>query len=279
MTSASLREVIDVMRSAHDRDLSLFDERFLAKTLERRVAATSAGAPGDYAARLAGDAAEAQALCGTLNVGYSEFFRDPLTFALLEQVILPGLVQERESSGRGEIRIWSAACAAGEEAYSVAILLEDLAAERELPVAYRIFASDVSATAVEAARRGVFDEDAVRNVRLGHLARHFSRHGRSYTVAPELRERVDFSTYDLLDAHSTCVPASIFGDFDIALCANVLFYYRADVRRTIVAKIRHCLAPRGYLVTGDAERAIVQAAGGFGAVAPPAALFRKAGKR
>jgi chemotaxis methyl-accepting protein methylase len=263
------------MRSAHDRDLSLFDETFLAKVLDKRLTATSAGTPGAYAALLADDAAEAQALCGALNIGYSEFFRDPLTFALLEQMVLPSLIQERESSGRGEIRIWSAACAAGEEAYSVAILLETLGAACEHPVPYRIFATDVSETAMERARRGVYDEDAVRNVRLGHLDRHFSRSGRSYVVSPALRERVDFSTYDLLDAHSTCVPASIFGDFDIVFCANVLFYYGADVRRNIVAKAWHSLAPRGYLVTGEAERTLVQAAGGFGAVAPPAALFRK----
>jgi chemotaxis protein methyltransferase CheR len=125
------------------------------------------------------------------------------------------------------------------------------------------------------ARRGVYDEEAVRSVRLRQLGRHFSRRGRSYTVAPALRERVDFSAYDLHDEQSTCAPASIFGDFDIVLCCNVLFYYRLDVRGSILAKVRRSLSPRGYLVTGEAERAIVQAAGGFGAVAPPAAMFRK----
>jgi chemotaxis methyl-accepting protein methylase len=276
MTKTSLTGPIDVVRGVTGRDLSLFDEVFLTKTLEKRLAATSAATSAAYVERLRQDAVEAEELCAALTVNYSEFFRDPLACALLEQVVLPDLIQRLERSARKEIRIWSAACAAGQEAYSIAILLEDLAAARECPVPYRIFATDISAAELAHARRGVYDEAEVRHVRLGQLERHLSRRGQSYTVAPALHEHVDFSSYDLLDGRSTCVPASIFGDFDIVFCCNVLFYYRPDVRRVILDKVRSCLSPRGYLVTGEAERAIVQAAGGFGAVAPPVAVFRKA---
>jgi chemotaxis protein methyltransferase CheR len=183
-------------------------------------------------------------------------------------------VEGRERFGGGEIRIWSAACAAGQEAYSVAILLEDMAAERGKPIPFRIIATDVSDAQLAIARKGVYDDDAVRNVRLRHLRRYFSEQGKAYVIAPGLRDRVDFSSYDLLDERSSSPPASIYGDFDIVLCCNLLFYYRPSVRRLILERVRRGLSPNGYLVTGEAERAIVQDAGGFRAMTPPTAVFR-----
>ncbi|MEI8190326.1 MAG: CheR family methyltransferase, partial [candidate division NC10 bacterium] len=194
---ATLDALVDAMRQAHGRDLSQFDESFLIKSIEKRLAATACGTAAAYLERLADDRAEAEALCDSLRIGYSEFFRDPLTFALLERVVLPALVQEK--SGGPEIRIWSAGCAAGQEAYSVAILLEELATLRERPVPFRIFATDVSEADLAVARNGVYDHAAVQKVRLRHLRDYFSAKGEIYVVAPRLRDRVDFSTYDLLD--------------------------------------------------------------------------------
>lgn len=277
MTQALVRKVVDVMRDAHGRDLSSFDEGFLATSLDKRRAAVGGVTAEVYAESLAGQADEAQAFFSSLNIGYTEFFRDPLAFAVLERVVLPALVQKHERSGGGELRIWSAACSTGEEAWSIAALLDDLATASETPVPFRVFATDASEAELDVARRGEYDQDAVRSVRLGHLDRCFVKRGRSYSVAPALRAHVDFSTYDLLDERSTCVPASIFGDFDIVLLCNVLFYYRPAVRRFMLNKVGRALSAKGYLITGEAERTIVERAGGFGAVAPPAAVFRKGG--
>ena len=278
MTQAYVNKVIAVMRDAHGRDLSSFDEGFLATSLDKRTAAVGVTAEV-YAESLGDQADEAQTFFSSLNIGYTGFFRDPLAFAVLERVVLPALAQERERSGRGELRIWSAACSSGEEAWSIAALLEDLAAAMEDPLPYRVFATDASEAEIEVARRGVYDRDAVGNIRLGHLDRWFVRHGRSYSVAPALRAHVDFSTYDLLDERSTCVPASIFGDFDIVVLCNVLFYYRPAVRRFMLEKVGRCLSPRGYLMTGEAERTIVERAGGFAAVALPPPSSERAGEQ
>jgi chemotaxis methyl-accepting protein methylase len=86
---------------------------------------------------------------------------------------------------------------------------------------------------------------------------------------------VDFSIYDLLDEHSSCPQASLFGDFDLIFCCNVLFYYRADIRQRILAKISRALAPGGYLVTDEVERECVANHHSLYAVAPPAAVFKK----
>ena len=255
--------------------MNCYDETFLKKALHRRLTATSVKTSEEYLGRLECDGAEAEALLRSLRIGHSEFFRNPLTFAVLEQLVLPNLLAAKEMSGRSEIRVWSAGCAAGQEAYSVAILLDELRAAREHPIPFRIIATDICGADLARGRDGVYDRAAVQNVRLKQLQDYFRVEGEAYAVAPRLRQQVDFSTYDLLDERSVCPPASLYGDFDLILCCNVLFYYRPDMRQRILDKVCNALAPNGYFVTGEAERDIVQHAGGCRAVASPAAVFQK----
>ncbi|HSV93857.1 MAG TPA: CheR family methyltransferase, partial [Desulfobacterales bacterium] len=229
--------------------------------------------------RLEADNLETAELDRALTVTYSEFFRDPLAFAVLEEVVLPDLAQRAEAGGRRELRVWSAGCAGGEEACSVAILLHDLRAVRDSLVSFRIFATDASADELDRARRGVYGRAAVRKVRLEHMEAHFTPVADAWAVDVHLRNCVDYSRYDLLDERSTSPAPSIFGDFDLVLCCNLLFYYRRETREFIVAKVRQSLAPGGYLVTGTAEQAIVEHSGGFVTMTPPAAVYRKTGGR
>ena len=269
-----LEAVIAVMGQTHGRDVSIYNESFLAKSLEKRRQAAACATPTTYLQFLAEDAAEAEAFQRSLRVIYSEFFRNPLAFALLEQLILPGLIEGKVRS-QGEIRIWSAGCAAGQEAWSVAMLLDELAAAGARPVPFRIFATDLSETDLDLARCGVYSTAAVGNVRLRHLHSCFSRQGDTYAIAARLKERVDFSLYDLLDGGTTCPPECIYGNFDLVLCSNVLLYYRPEVLRFMLNKLRRSLAPGGYLITGEAERQMVSSVDGFRAVAAHASVFRR----
>ncbi len=271
--------VLAVMREVHGLDISCCGAAFLARSLEKRRGSTACGSAAAYLERLADDRVEAEALFGSLRVGYSEFFRDPLAFALLERAILPELAEQRARDGGKEIRVWSAGCASGQEAWSVAILLSELCAAPGRAVPYRVFATDLCEPDLAAARAGVYGAEAVGNVRARHLRDYFVRHGESYAVAAALRGRVDFSVYDLLDECTNCPPASIYGDMDLVLCCNVLLYYRPEAQRVILEKGRRCLAPGGYLVTGETERQIVESGGGFRAVSPPAAVYRKTTRR
>jgi chemotaxis protein methyltransferase CheR len=264
-----------VASQAYGRDLSLYEESFLLKMLDKRLAATAMPSAA-YAELLVHDSAEAETLFRSLNITYSEFFRNPLTFVLLEQFILPGLVEDKARSGQAEIRIWSAGCAAGQEAYSIAILLDELPAAQENAIHFRIFATDIAPAELATAQRGVYDSAAVQNVRLKHIDKFFTRKDDIYIILPRLKERIAFSVYDLLDERSMCPPASIYGDLDLVICSNVLFYYKPKIQQLVLNKIRRCLSSRGYLVTGEAERAIVERTDGFYAAAPPAAIFQRA---
>ncbi|WAI02051.1 CheR family methyltransferase [Methanogenium organophilum] len=259
-------------------DLSCFDESILSKSLQTRRTETSSGTVDDYCEYLSEHQEEADTLSRSLQNAHSEFFRNPLTFALLESLVLPSLLMERQGAEKGGIRIWSAGCAAGEEAYSIAILLSERAMASEQPVPYQIFATDISEDELAHAKIGEYDAAKVQNVRLKHLHTYFHSHGDTYTVIPRLRDHIDFSRYDLLDEHSSSPPTSIYGNFDLIICANLLFYYRPEVRQYILNKLHRSLVPGGYLVTGEAEREMVEQANDIYPVFRPAAVYRKSSR-
>jgi chemotaxis methyl-accepting protein methylase len=275
--SAELAGICGVMSRAHGLDVSVYDESFLAKALAKRLTVSGAKNAAAYGACLEKNRAEAEAFFASLSISYSEFFRNPLTFSVLEQLVLPALLAETEKAGRKEIRVWSAGCAAGQEAYSIAILLADLKAARGGSLNYRIFATDTSRAELAAASAGLYEAAAVRNVRLEHLGKYFTAAAGAYELNAEIRTRVDFSAYDLLDASLACPPGAIYGDFDLVFCGNLLFYYRPGVRKMILDKLAACLAPKGYLVTGEAEKEIVGKHGGVRPIFPPAPIFQKSG--
>jgi len=246
----SVFEIMRIMKVRYEKDLTIYDEAFLVKTLRRRMAAININ-QSDYVLYLQKNRDEAESLVASFQISYSQFFRNGLTFAVLEQLVLPQLLSHKPENG--EIRVWSAGCSTGQEAYSIAILLEELLISSSKPMRFRIFATDLSSEALDTARTGVYDEDSLSNVRMKYIKRYFSKMGAAYQVVPGLTEKIVFSQYDLLDAHSTNPPDSIYGDFDMIFCCNLLFYYQTPVRRSIVKKLKRSLAEGGFLITGEAE--------------------------
>jgi chemotaxis methyl-accepting protein methylase len=271
---ADLDELALAIRHTHGPDVSTYEASFLAKSLELRHAQAGCSSRAAYLQRLLVDRDEADLLLRSLNISYSAFFRNPLTFALLAQSVLPNLLDTADHAG---IRIWSAGCAAGQEAWSLAMQMDDLAAGREQPVPFRIIATDISDDALTRARRGIYDFAEVQNVPLKFARTYLVGDGDNYTIAPTLRKRVDFSAHDLLDAALSSPAASIYGDFDLVICSNVLFYYRSDIRQHIIDKLCQTLRPGGYFVTGEAEREIVVGRKELQTVSPSTAVFRRRG--
>lgn len=273
-----LHHIIMAM-SGKQKDISRYEESFLLKSLEKRLVATSVTTIADYREYLSEHDGEAAEFFRSLNITYSGFFRNPLTFALLEQQVLPRLIEEKPGSGTAEIRVWSAGCAAGQESYSVAILLDELLSAQQTSLSFRIFATDISENSLASARRGVYDAAAVQNVRLKYIDSCFESHNVRYSVAGRLKKRIEFSFYDLIDERSTSPPGSIYGDFDLVFCSNLLFYYKPEIQQVILNKVIHALSCGGYLVTGEAERAIVEERTTLIELFPMSAVYRKTDER
>ncbi len=271
----NLNDLINVIKTIYNKDISQYDESFLLKSVSKRMTITEINDYSNYSNYIAENADETQLFIDSLNITYSEFFRNPLSFALLEQLIIPGLIEEKKNAGENEIRIWSTACAGGQEAYSIAILLDELIGFRGKELNYRIFATDISELEIENAKHGIYDKSSLQQVRLKYLNKYFNPVGDFYKITDYLKDKIDFSIYDLLDTSSSCPSMSIFGDFDLIICGNILFYYRPDIRQRIINKAYYCLSPNGYFVTGEAERDIVSLNDFFYPVIPALTIFRK----
>ena len=268
------RHITELLLQSHGIDASGYDPSFLSKSIQKRITETQCGSEEAYYILLEKSHEESKRFFDTLQISHSGFFRNPLTFAALERIILPTMVVHTNKTKRKEIRIWSAACAAGQEPYSLAMLLEELKNGDSEKFSYRIFATDQKETQVTEARTGQYAVEALNSLNLMRVKQWFTKCGETYTVKPELKKNIDFSVFDLFSELFSCPPSSIFGDFDLVVCANLLFYYTPEYRKIILEKTGNSLANGGYLVTGEAERDILKN-NNFHEVYPQSGIFQK----
>jgi chemotaxis protein methyltransferase CheR len=270
----SFESISKVIMQVCQVDLSKFNMDFISKLLQNRMYETGCKQEEEYGELLAQSETEVKKFIDSLHISFSGFFRNPLTYSVLEQIILPSIILKNKTQKSKEIRIWSAACAAGQEAYSLAMLLEGLKNGDNRKFNYRIFASDLSEIQLSEASNGKYLVNTLGNISLKRAQRWFDHEGEYYSIKPDLKESIDFSVFDLLDQNHSSPPSSIFGDFDLVICSNILFYYNETCRKNILQKITNSLTTGGYLVTGEAERDILIKAN-FVEVFQQSAIFKR----
>ncbi|WBK01515.1 CheR family methyltransferase [Methylocystis parvus] len=173
------------------------------------------------------------------------FFRDRTPFENFRAQALPELIASRANERR--LRFWCAACSTGQEAYSLAMTLDqDAAALRGWTL--EVLATDLSTAAVEAARVGSYSQFEVqRGLSTSQLLRYFHREEESWRVNEHLRARIDFRDFNLLSDYAE------LGTFDVIFCRNVLMYFEPDMKRAVLARLSQALNEGGYLFLGAAE--------------------------
>lgn len=265
----------DIYLSLEGMDITQYDEAFLINSANRRCSETNCVTIEDYLELLENSELERMTYFDNLQIGYSTFFRNTLTFDTLEKIILPELISNVRMNNTKDLRIWSAACAAGQEAYSIAMLIEEeMACSEKGKCNCLIFATDRDEEQIETARRGQYAYHSLENIKLKQLDKWFIKYGSTYYIKPELKVNINFSVFDLFDKNYSSPPSSIFGHFDLIFCANLLFYYKENHRKTILDKITGAMSDNGYLVTGETERDILKKLH-FREIYPHSAIFRK----
>ena len=267
----NINTITELLLRLENFDASRYDESFLAKTLEKRIAETFCDSKEAYLAYLKQSHIEVLEFIDSLSVSYSEFFRNSLTFSVLEHIVLPAIIYKKEQNNQREIRIWSAACASGQESYSLAMLLNEYFSNE--PVRFRVFATDQSEEQIERAKRGSYHISELSHLTISRLNEWFVKHGDTYTIKDILKEHIEFSAFNFFNEKHTSPPASIFGDFDLIMCANVLFYYKPEFRKKIINKIKSNLSIDGVIITGETEREIVLNQH-FKEIYPQSAIFK-----
>ncbi|MDD4490062.1 MAG: hypothetical protein PHD30_06125 [Paludibacter sp.] len=265
----------DIFLSLEEINISQYDENFLINSAKRRCYATNCKTLEDYLELLEDSEIERMTYFDSLQIVYSSFFRNPLTFNVLETIVLPELISKIKNSKSKDLRIWSAACAAGQEAYSIAMLVEEVkSCHDSTNCNCLIFATDKDEEQIEQAHRGQYARHMLDNINLKLLDKWFIKQSNTFFIKPELKEKICFSVFDLFDNHYTSPPSSIFGDFDLVFCVNLLFYYKEKYRKIMLEKIKGAMGDNAYLVTGETEREIL-INHHFKEIYPQAAIFRK----
>jgi chemotaxis protein methyltransferase CheR len=268
-----VQNIVKTAKDLYGIELSQYDEAFLRQTIERRFEVVETKDLQGYIAYLANSETEARTLARSLNITYTEFFRNALTFAHLEQWLLPNLIDKKPSGS--ELRVWSAGCSTGQEAYSIAMMLENELEKGRKAFRYRIIATDISESALTQAIIGAYSEESIQTVRVRDINRFFERSENIYTVCDKLKQHISFSRYDLLDPLSANPQESIFGNFDLVICSNVLYYYKPKCQSFILKKLVNSLVGNGYLITGEAERQNLLKNSILRAIVPPSPIFQK----
>ncbi|MGA9753640.1 MAG: protein-glutamate O-methyltransferase CheR [Desulfobaccales bacterium] len=277
MSKVWLDTVLEELRRVRGLDLSDYRRPTLERRLAARMANLRLNDPGEYLQRLRSDPSECDRLIETIDIKVSSFFRDPLVFEFLAHRVLPLIMERHRRQHTRQIRVWSAGCAAGEEPYSVAILLAQALEDEDFPWLPYICATDISPEALAAAQTRSYRRESLETTQLGILDRFFRPTADGFEVIPEIRRMVQFSRDDLTSRHSLAPADSVFGSFDLVLCRNVLIYFTLDLQKRVQDKLYGALNPGGYLVLGMSESLPPKTASRLIAVDQPCRIFQKSG--
>lgn len=238
--------ILECIRKATNIDFSYYKRPSLMRRIEKRMNATGCATLPIYYKRFVEDEEELNALRKDLLIHVTNFFRDSEAFALLAEQVLPRIVESKTKER--EVRIWTAGCSTGEEAYSLAMLMTEYMDGLPDPESYtiRIFATDVDKDTIEYANFGVYPVSIESSVSKERLARFFTRQGEAYQVTKELRRMVVFAPHNL-------IKDPPFSNLDLITCRNMLIYLENEMQRKVLSLFHFALNPSGFLFLGPSE--------------------------
>ena len=240
--------LLEVVQKSTGKDLTGYCRSVLSRRISERLARLEMGVES-YVSLCRSDETECTKLADSVAIHVSSFFRNPIVFEILAQSVLPRLMEQKN-----EIRVWSAGCSAGEEPYSIAILIqEELKRIRRTDLQSMIFATDIDPEILKAARTACYSRESLNHTKLGWVDRWFSPVEGGFQLCTDIRRMVYFSADDLLSTKIGAPAESIYGSFDLILCRNVLIYFTEENQQKITQRLYDALASGGTLVLGDCE--------------------------
>lgn len=242
-----LKKILLLLRAQTGHDFSQYKPNTIYRRIERRMAVHQIETADDYLLYLQHASEEIEALFGDLLIGVTKFFRDPETFKMLEETVIPKLFSGKIAQN-GLIRIWSAGCSTGEEAYSLAILLQEHMESLKQTFQVQIFATDIDVRAIAAARTGLYPTSISNDISPERLAHFFSLEIESnmYRIHKSIRDMVIFSTQDV-------IKDPPFSRLDMISCRNLMIYMGSDLQKKLIPLFHYTLKPGGILFLGTSE--------------------------
>ena len=232
-----------LLRAGIGHDFSQYKQNTLLRRIQRRMQVLQIDTVPDFIARLKQEPKQLDLLFRELLIGVTQFFRDPPAFETLQATTLPGILDDKEAGG--QLRVWVAGCATGEEVYSIAILLKEEMERRKIALSVQIFGTDIDETAIATARAGRYAK-IMTGMSRERIARWFVEEGEGYLVVKEIREMCVFSIHSL-------VRDAPFSKMDLISCRNLLIYLDSDLQERAIRIFHYGLRPSGILFLGPSE--------------------------
>jgi two-component system, chemotaxis family, CheB/CheR fusion protein len=242
--SDPLGRILAFMANRTRHDFALYKTSTLVRRIERRMTVTRSENPSAYLDFLHHNPSEIRALFQDLLIGVTSFFRDPEAYAFLKQNVFPELLAR--SGNGGVVRAWMPGCSTGEEAFSVAITLNECLDAENINRDLQIFATDIDGRAIAKARQGVYLPNIANDVGEQRLERFFRKMGGLYQVKREIREAVIFAEHNVLRDPP-------FSNLDLLVCRNLLIYLKSEAQNKLLPLFHYTLKKNGILFLGTAE--------------------------
>jgi two-component system CheB/CheR fusion protein len=245
-TGNALDKIFILLRAQTSHDFSQYKPSTVYRRIERRMAVQQIKAIAGYVQYLQQNPVEVEALFRDLLIGVTSFFRDPEAFGVLEERVIPQLFDDKPEGAL--IRVWSAGCSTGEEAYSIAILLQERMEALKLRYAVQIFATDIDSRAIATARAGCYPASIAGDISPARLTRFFTPlpDGRGYQIHKGIRSMLVFSEQDV-------IKDPPFSKLDLISCRNLLIYMNEGLQRKLIPLLHYALNPGGMLFLGTSE--------------------------
>lgn len=249
LNGRELRAIVRLVREKSGIALHQGKSALITARLQKRLRATGCASFSQYLQRLDEDETgeELVRLLDAITTNHTGFFREPEHFALLASRVAHDWLAVRRPRG---LEVWSAACATGEEPYSIAMALWDALPDAERR-RLRVLASDLSMRALEAARHGIYRLDRIRDLQAAVQRRHFERghgpHDGTARVRTHIRHSVDFAPLNLIEI------GDLGRRFPVIFCRNVMIYFDQPVQQQVVSMLERHLEPGGYLFIAHSE--------------------------
>jgi len=245
-TENVLKKIFILLRAQTGHDFSQYKPSTINRRIERRMAIHQIETMDGFVKYLQQTPAEVEALFRDLLIGVTNFFRDPEAFKALEDLIIPRIFAGKSTGGA--IRVWSAGCSTGEEAYSLAILLAERAEEMKQSFKVQVFATDIDSQAITTARAGLYPASIAADISPERLARFFAAEpdGGSYRIHKGIRDMLVFSEQDV-------IKDPPFSKIDLISCRNLLIYMGGDLQKKLIPLFHYSLNPGGFLFLGTSE--------------------------
>jgi PAS domain S-box-containing protein len=239
-----VRHILEILAQDTDTDFSPYKRTTLSRRIQRRCLIADYSNIQNYIAYLESSPTEREILRKELLITVTSFFRDPEAWEFLETQVIPKLIEQIPP--QGQLRCWVSACATGEEAYSLAILLHEALERLNYPIYATIFATDIDTGTLEKASRGIYPLSIISELSTQRLQRYFIQQEQGYEVSKILRDMIIFAPHNLIRDVG-------FTRINLVSCRNVLIYLQPLFQQHVLRTLHFSLVPQGKLFLGKSE--------------------------